>query len=237
MSMRLRVLGCFGPYPPADGATSGYLLENGREKLLLDCGSGVLGKLTALCDPASLDAVLLSHLHFDHMSDLLVLQFYLKRIGKKLPVYVPQEDHSPVQQLLLPECFDVRVYPETLRIGAFTVTTLPVIHPSPCRAMRITDGERVFVYTGDTNDCKGLAEFTKDADALLADAAFLQDEWNETLPHMSAKGAARLGTDARAKALYLTHLPVNHDPAALEQEAREIFPAASAAFPGRMIEI
>lgn len=235
--MRLHILGCYGPYPPAGGATSGYLVENGADKILMDCGSGVLGKLTALCDPASLGAVMLSHLHFDHMSDLLVLQYYLQKIGKKLPLYLPQEDHSPVQKLLMPDFFDVRTYPEELRIGAFTVSSMPVIHPSPCRALRVTEGKKTFVYTGDTNDCPGLDAFCRGADALLADAAFLQAEWNEARPHMSAQGAAALARSAQVKKLYLTHLPVAHDASALEKEAAEIFPGACAVRPGQAIEI
>ena len=72
--MRLHVLGCHGPWPCAGGATSGYLIEQGEQTLLMDCGAGVLGKLLALCDPAALSGVLLSHLHADHASDLLVLR-------------------------------------------------------------------------------------------------------------------------------------------------------------------
>ena len=235
--MKLHILGCYGPYPPANGATSGYLVENGKEKILLDCGCGVLGRLTALCDPASLSAVLLTHLHFDHMSDALVLQYFLQKAGKKLPLYVPIEDHSPVQQLFMPDYFDVTPYPETLRIGGFSVSSMPVIHPSPCRALRIQEGGKTLVYTGDTNDCPGLDDFSQNADALLADAAFLQEEWNAGRPHMSARGAAALARSAGAKKLYLTHLPLAHDPSALEQEAAEVFPGARAVKMGQTIEI
>ena len=54
--MKLHVLGCHGPFPPAGGATSGYLLEKDGNALLMDCGSGVMGRLTRLCDPAALEA-------------------------------------------------------------------------------------------------------------------------------------------------------------------------------------
>ena len=51
------------------------------------------------------------------------------------------------------------------------------------------------VFTGDTNDCEGLSDFAKDADLLLADAAFLEEEWAEAKPHMSALRAARLAKE------------------------------------------
>ena len=68
--MKLRVLGCHGPYPPAGGCTSGYLLENDGKALLMDCGAGVMGRLAQYWDAANLEAVLLSHLHFDHAGQL-----------------------------------------------------------------------------------------------------------------------------------------------------------------------
>ncbi len=235
--MKLHVLGCHGPYPVAGGATSGYLVENGGKLILMDCGAGVMGRLMRLCDPADLEAVLLSHLHFDHASDLLVMRYYLEITGKTLPVYVPGEDESPFRDLLTAPAFDVRPYPETLNIAGLTVTTMPVCHPVPCRALRLTDGNKTLVFTGDTNDCDGLASFAENADLLLADAAFLREEWTDAKPHMSASGAAKLAADAKAKALYLTHLPVRHEPATLVKEARAVYPAAQAVFPGLVISL
>ncbi len=235
--MKLYVLGCHGPYPPAGGATSGYLVEHEGKTLLMDCGSGVMGRLMKLWDPAELECVLLSHLHFDHASDLLVMRYYLEIAGKTLTVYVPPEDQSPFRELLCAPAFDVRPYPDTLTVMGLQVTTLPVRHPVPCRAIRLTDGEKTLVFTGDTNDCPGLANFAKDADALLADAAFLDSEWTDQKPHMSASGAARLAVQAGAQALYLTHLPVRHDPETIVQEARTVYPAAQAVRPGQVIQL
>lgn len=235
--MKLHVLGCHGPYPPAGGATSGYLIENKGKTLLMDCGAGVMGRLMRLCDPAQLEGVLLSHLHFDHASDLLVMRYYLEIAGKTLPVYVPEEDESPFRALLAAPAFDVRPYPETLEIAGLTVTTMPVRHPVPCRALKLTDGSKTLVFTGDTNDCPGLAGFAKDTDVLLADAAFLEEEWADTKPHMSASGAARLAKEAGAKSLYLTHLPVRHAPATLVKEAQAVYPGAQAVFPGLVIPL
>ncbi len=235
--MKLHVIGCHGPYPVAGGTTSGYLIEHNGKALLMDCGAGVLGRLMQLWDPAALECVLLSHLHFDHASDLLVLRYYLEITRKTLTVYVPPEDESPFRDLLTAPAFDVRPYPEALNVMGLTVATLPVRHPVPCRALRLTDGERTLVFTGDTNDCAGLAEFAKGADLLLADAAFLTDEWTDQKPHMSAAGAARLANEAGAKKLYLTHLPVRHAPETMEKEAKALFLNAQAVHPGMVIAL
>jgi len=235
--MKLRVLGCHGPFPAAGGATSGYLLEHQQSLLLLDCGAGVLGKLLSLCPPEALSGVLLSHLHYDHASDLLVMQYYLQLHKARLTVYVPPEDQSPLRALLSAPEMDVRPYPEELHIGGLTAATLPVNHPVPCRALRLTDGEKTLVYTGDTNLCPVLASFAQGADALLADAAFLEAEWTAQKPHLSAAKAAQLAQEAQAKRLYLTHLPVGHAPETLEKEARAIFPQAQAVYPGMEISL
>ena len=235
--MRLHVLGCHGPYPCAGGATSGYLVERGGRALLMDCGAGVMGRLMEKWDPADLSCVLLSHLHFDHASDLLVMRYYLEQRGTTLTVYVPPEDQSPFRSLLTLPAFDARPYPEALNVMGLSISTLPVRHPVPCRALRLTDGDKALVFTGDTNDCPGLAAFAQNADVLLADSAFLQTEWTEEKPHMSARGAAQLAVDAGIKRLYLTHLPVRHDPGALQREAREVFPAALCVRPGLVIDL
>ena len=236
--MKLHVLGCHGPYPVAGGCTSGYLLENGKEALLMDCGSGVMGRLMEKWAPEKLTCVLLSHLHFDHASDLMVMRYYLEFAKATLPVYVPKEDESIFKSLLCAPAFDVRPYPEAgLSLMGLSIDTMPVRHPVPCRAIRLKDGEKTLVFTGDTNDCEGLPEFCRGADLLLSDAAFLENEWNDQKPHMSARGAARLAKEAGAQALYLTHLPVGHTPEALEKEAREIYPAAKAVHPGMVISL
>jgi len=93
--VQLIVLGTDGPYPGASKACSGYLLSYGNTKILLDCGSGVLARLQCHQDLNQLSAVVLSHLHYDHISDLYVLRFAVdaaRHAGLRsgpLPLYAP----------------------------------------------------------------------------------------------------------------------------------------------------
>ena len=73
--MRLTALGVYGPFPRAGSACSGYVVETGETRILLDCGSGVFSRLSGVCQLDSIDAVVLSHLHFDHCSDMGVLRY------------------------------------------------------------------------------------------------------------------------------------------------------------------
>ena len=92
--MKLTILGNNGPYPAPGGACSGYLLssDSGDTRILIDCGTGVLCRLMDECPPEALDAVVLSHLHFDHMSDMLPMQYALQfsRRATALPVLEPE---------------------------------------------------------------------------------------------------------------------------------------------------
>lgn len=235
--MKLHVLGCHGPFPGADGATSGYLIEHEGEAILMDCGSGILGRLMKKWDPAKLSGIVMSHLHFDHACDLLVLRYYLEKMGRTIRVYVPNEDDSPFKKLLESPAFEVLPYPEKLSLAGLEITSFPVRHPAPCRALRFYDGEKTLVFTGDTNDCDGLAHFAMNAQVLLADGAFLESEWKENLPHMSAAGAARLAKEAAVQRLFITHLPIAHDPKTLENEAKTIHAEAQAVSPGMVITL
>ena len=101
--MKLTILGNNGPYPAPGGACSGYLLssDSGNTNVLLDCGTGVLSNLSRHLPWESLSAVILSHLHYDHMSDLLPMQYALQFHPRSapLPVIAP-ETPSEVRRLL-----------------------------------------------------------------------------------------------------------------------------------------
>lgn len=234
--MILHVLGCLGAYPTADGATSGYLLELPEGKVLMDCGAGNAQLLPALCAPEGLRAVVLSHLHYDHMSDLYVIGYYLRRLGVRLPVYVPGDTlHTPVAQSLREVAFDLFAIEGMGEIAGARLTTVPTRHPVPCRAMRFEAEGKALVYTGDTNVCAALTPFCVGADALLADAAFTREQWREECPHMSAEKAGELARAAGVKQLFITHFSPENVPSRLLYEARTAYPRARAASAGMTI--
>ena len=67
--MILRVLGRCGPYPRPGEACSGYLLSHEGVHLILDMGSGTVSRLRMIYPDLEPDAIVLSHLHFDHMGN------------------------------------------------------------------------------------------------------------------------------------------------------------------------
>src|SRR6476659_3176267 len=86
--MRLTVLGKSPSWQDADGACSGYLIEEDGTSILLDCGNGVFSKLRRYRDYTSLDAVIVSHLHADHFLDLVPFSYALTYAPRQQPVPV-----------------------------------------------------------------------------------------------------------------------------------------------------
>jgi len=238
--MRLHLLGINGPFPAAEGATSGYLLEAGSLRLQLDLGSGVLSRLTGVFPPEELDALLLSHWHFDHACDLLPLIYRLEAAGRVLPVYAPADDSSALRRIAAgAACLDLHSVSagDEIALGEVRIAFGPARHPVPGVGFRIAAEGRILGYTGDTNTLPGLREFYRGCDLLLADGLFPADAWGEGKPHLSAALAAELARDAGARRLVITHLNPNFSPALLLREAREIFPEASVARAGDRISL
>lgn len=227
--MKLTILGMNGPFPAPGGATSGYLVTNADTAVALDLGSGCLAQLTARTAPEELTALLLSHWHYDHCSDVLPLLYRLEsRLaagGAPLHVYAPVDESAVIRKAVMasPAVVLHDVAPgETLALGSLTITAYAGRHPVPALMYRVTDGQRTLCYTGDTNTVDNLTEFAKDADLLLADGLFTTALWAEGKPHLSAALAAQLAKDAGAKKLVITHLNPAIDPQTLLKEARAV---------------
>ena len=66
----LTVLGCDGSWPGPGGAGSGYLVRAAGTSILLDAGPGTFAQLQQHADPGDITAVILTHVHPDHWTDL-----------------------------------------------------------------------------------------------------------------------------------------------------------------------
>ena len=227
--MRLTVLGNNGPYPAPEGACSGYFVTEGDTRLQLDLGCGTLSALTALTAPETLTALVFSHWHYDHCSDVLPLTYrladHMARGGAPLNVYGPADDMSPIRAQLA-VCPGVKLHTlapgDEVSIGSLTLTAWEARHPVPALMYRIRGKSGTLCYTGDTNTVPWLADFAREADLLLADGLFTRETWAEGKPHLSSTLAAEVARDALARRLVITHLNPNIDPAALLRQAREI---------------
>src|SRR4051795_9090161 len=93
--MRLTVLGKSPSWQDADGACSGYLIEEGDTAVVVDCGNGVFAKLRRYRDYGAVDAVVISHLHADHFLDLVPWSYALTYAPKRQPVPIQRWPGDP----------------------------------------------------------------------------------------------------------------------------------------------
>jgi len=221
--MFLTIIGRCGPFPAIGEACSSYLVESdsGNTKILLDLGSGALSKLQEATDVTKLDAIILSHLHFDPMCDVPVLGYMLSFLPiESMKVICPETPESVKTTLNGRFC----VSPiKNQRIGEFEVEFMRVVHPVETYAVKLSCDGKTIVYTGDTNDCEGLDVFCRGADLLLADCGLSVKNHAKGKPHMSPIGCGRLAEQGEVKRLMLTHLSPLNDSKELLEDAQTVF--------------
>jgi ribonuclease Z len=102
-------------------------------------------------------------------------------------------------------------------------------------------GRRV-VISGDTRPCQTIRDAARDADLLVHESTFSDDEQERALEtrHSTAREAAKVAHEAKAKRLVLTHFSSRHDvdPRPLLEQARQEFQGPiDAAYDGFSVEI
>ena len=236
--MRLTVIGCSGSFPGPLSACSCYLIEEEHEgrtwQVLLDLGSGAFGTLQKYVDVSAIDALCFSHLHADHCLDLtgyyVVRRYHSTSPWPRLPVYGPVGTAERMAKAYdldphpgMNEEFDFREWDGAITVGPFTIEPFPVAHPVTAFSLRVTAGDSVLVYSGDTGPCEGLEAAAEGADLLLAEASFVETRDNPPDLHLTGRQAGEVAKRAGAGRLVLTHIPPWHNRQNALDEAHEAY--------------
>jgi ribonuclease BN (tRNA processing enzyme) len=236
MAVKVTVLGKYGPFPAASGACSGYLVQEGNTRVLVECGNGVLSRLQQICPIDELNAIIISHLHSDHMSDMLVLRYALDILNvrglrevKPLPVYVPATPKDEYDRLFFKNVFEVHPIHDgmQLQIEDLSFYFQEMTHPVQSFGIKIAGGNKTLVYTGDTNYNEKIEAFACGADLFIADAGLLEkDKTSPNVPHLTAQEVGLIAAKAKVKQLMLTHIWPWYDENDVLAEAAASYPSA-----------
>jgi len=225
--LSLTVLGCSGSYAGPGGACSGYLLDDGTTRVWVDAGSGTLANLQRHVAAADVDAVVLSHEHPDHWSDIEgwnnVLRFVLDRTG--FPVYAPAGLRARTYQDTRPQMawHDV-AGGDTVSVGTMTFTFSRTDHGPETLGMRIDAGGRSLGCSADTGPRWSLEALGPGLDLALCEATMTTEE-EGMLQHLSARQAGASARAAGAGRLVLTHLWSKLDPEEARSSGSDAFGA------------
>ena len=251
--MRITVLGKSPSWQDAGGACSGYLVEDGETTLLLDCGNGVFAKLRERIDYTDVDAILISHLHADHILDLVPYSYALTYAPRQQPVPVggyPGTDNPARPRLIAPSgaidtfhqlvgswgnedlidiAFAVEEYDpaETVEVGTLRARFKEVPHFTTTYAIdfRSTNGDGRFTYSADCRPGDELIEIARDTNLLLVEATLPRPERDGDRGHMTPAEAGDHARRAGAKRVVLTHISDELDADWARDEGSEAFGA------------
>jgi ribonuclease BN (tRNA processing enzyme) len=222
MSMRLTIVGSGDAFGSGGRFNTCFLLETAKGTLLVDCGASTLVALKAhRLDPDRIDGIVLSHLHGDHFGGLPFLLLdaqFLSRRERPLLIAGPPGTRDRVDQLLevsFPrstankwrfswKVLELEVGCSTNVLG-HTVTTTEVVHYSgaPSTALAISDGQKRFAYSGDTEWVEALVTVADGTDLFVTECYGYSGEltghvtWEVLKPRLP---------DLRARRIMLTHM-------------------------------
>ncbi|MGV8084279.1 MAG: MBL fold metallo-hydrolase [Coriobacteriia bacterium] len=191
-------------------------LVQGSRNVLIDASPDLRGQL--LCNGVrEVDALLLTHSHYDHAGGVPELEFYV-RLARQVPIptYLSAESAEYVRTVLyyLEDCLDLHVVApgDTFKIDGARYTVLEATHaPGTLGFLIETPSGRRTGYLPDTGPLPAAtAEKLAGADTLVLGALFFGRNWMHE-DHLNVDQAVAIGRELGVKQLVLTHLSMHYD--------------------------
>lgn len=223
------------------------LIEAGDKKILLDAGFGSLIKMAdQKINFLKIAAVFISHLHCDHVNDLLPLIHTMAVISdfdpkqkRKLPIDIYGPKNLPQFYKFLRnyqwpdklETFDINIYPfadKEIELGNLKISAQPISHAAgylkQALAFRIDQGGKSIVYSGDIDwdeKIEDFINFAKNTTVLIIDGG--KPIARKGGCHLEPFQISQIAKEAQPKKLVVVHLTDINTPAQIKDAIAEFY--------------
>ena len=204
--------------------------------MVLDFGMAVLPNVQRYMPHEQIDAIFISHEHWDHCLDLyplFIARFLRADPLAPLPVLAPARVFDRLAALEegeeigeIRKSFEFReLEPDTnIELGPFGLRTSLLPHWVLNLGVRLEADGTSLAYTGDTGRSPEIQTLAQDADLLIAEASWLngQDLGREPY-HLTARQAGNHAARANVGRLMLAHFWPTNDRERSREQAAEVF--------------
>ena len=234
----LIIIGSGTGIPTLRRGAPGVIVFSDSTRFLIDSGSGTLRRMLEVgvtCrDP---DLLLYTHIHPDHVSDLVPIIFATKYADqpreKELVCVGGPGFESYFERLknLYGSWIEPPSYPltikeisqETLVYRDLKILSSPMAHIPESIGYRIEfKSGKTMAISGDTDYCQNIIDLAFEVDLLVLECSF--PEGKKVEGHLTPSLAGRIGLESRCKKLLLTHFYPVCDQFDLLNPCRQVYP-------------
>jgi len=236
--MKLIFFGTCGGIQTRINTNVTFLIVDQELSILVDASGNPVHYLErAGIDPRTLDILLLTHTHTDHIYALpsLIHNLWLMKREKPLSIIANQFTLAKAQELCT---FFLLLSKENLfqidwiKDNLSGIELFPVNHSTPTSGFKIKSSTTSIVYSSDTSPCKRVIQEAKGAKTLIHEASNtseFEDRLNSA-GHSSGRQAGQVASSAGVETLFLCHFDPQY-----ANDSTELIMEAGIAFDGKVI--
>jgi len=241
----LIIIGSGTGIPSLRRGSPGLVVLSDSATLLIDSGPGALRKMLEVgITYQDIDILLYTHIHPDHVSDLVPILFackyadvprekdllciggpgfksYFERLKNLYGSWIEPQSY----RLNIKEISQEPLEESSLRLlyRDLRILSKPMVHISESVGYRIEfkDG-RSMAVSGDTDYCQNIIDLASGVDLLVLECSF--PDGKKVEGHLTPSLAGRIASESRCKKLLLTHLYPVCDQFDIVSQCKQIYP-------------